>query len=52
MAAVIISSGAVFAASEEITYRGPNGGTPWTQPGEEPGLGYPEDFMVSLWQNN
>lgn len=47
MAAVIISSGAVFAASEEITYRGPNGGTPVTQPGEEPGLGYPEDFMVS-----
>jgi len=48
MAAAIISSGAVFAASEEISYRGPNGVAPGTQPAEEPGLGYPENFMVSF----
>jgi len=44
---MIASSGAVFAAGEEITYRGPNGTAPITQPGEEPGLGYLEDYMVS-----
>ncbi|NMB62771.1 MAG: hypothetical protein GYA18_10595 [Chloroflexi bacterium] len=43
MVAAIFSSGAVFAASEENAYRGPNGVAPVTQPG----FGYMEDFMVS-----
>lgn len=46
MAAVILSSGAVFAAGNEISYRGPNGVAPAVAPGEEPGLGLLEDYMV------
>jgi len=46
MAVAIISSGAVYAASDEISYRGPNGVAPAVEPGEEPGLGLLEDYMV------
>ena len=46
LAVAIISSGAVFAASNEISYRGPNGVNPAVEPGEEPGLGLLEDYMV------
>jgi len=47
MAVAILSSGAVFAAGSEISYRGPNGVAPAVEPGEEPGLGLMEDYMVA-----
>lgn len=47
LAVAIFSSGAVFAAGSEISYRGPNGVAPAVEPGEEPGLGLMEDYMVA-----
>ncbi|MGV8026201.1 MAG: hypothetical protein AB2L18_06570 [Anaerolineaceae bacterium] len=43
----IFSTSTVFAASSEIAYRGPNGGSPVTQPGEEPGLGLMDQYLVA-----
>ena len=43
----IFGTSTVFAASSEIAYRGPNGGSPVTQPGEEPGLGLMDQYLVA-----
>ncbi len=43
----IFSTNTVFAAGNEITYRGPNGVSPVTQPGEEAGLGLMDEYMVT-----
>ena len=43
----IFGTSTVFAASSEITYRGPNGGLPVTQPGEKPGLGLMDQYLVA-----
>lgn len=47
MAVAIFGGSAVFAAGNDITYRGPNGVSPEVVPGEEPGLGLLEDYMVA-----
>jgi len=44
----VLGSGAVFAAGDELFYRGPNGTTPNAAPGEEPGLGLMEGYMVEF----
>jgi len=43
----IFGTRTVFAASSEIAYRGPNGGSPVTQPGEKPGLGLLDQYLVT-----
>ncbi|MHB8806869.1 MAG: hypothetical protein ACYC59_04740 [Anaerolineaceae bacterium] len=43
----IFGTRTVFAASSEIAYRGPNGGSPVTQPGEESGLGLKDAYLVT-----
>ncbi len=46
IAVAVLGSGAVFAAGDDLSYRGPNGTTPDAAPGQEPGLGLMEDYMI------
>ncbi len=46
IAVAVLGSGSVFAAGDELSYRGPNGVTPDAAPGQEPGLGLMEDYMI------
>lgn len=43
----IFGTSTVFAANSETAYRGPNGGLPVTQPGEEPGLGLKDAYLIT-----
>jgi hypothetical protein len=43
----IFSTNTVFAAGDEITYRGPNGVSPAAQPGEEPGFGLLDEYRIA-----